>query len=525
MRKLWQWLVSHAVETRVSVVILVVFGFLMFIPLLGTHPVISADEGQRVYPPLEMLRTGDWVVPRLNGEDYLKKPPLLYWQIAVLYKLFGVSEFMARLVPALSGILFSLVVWLWARLLAGRGLGLVAGLIAAGNYFVLQKARESQLDMPLGLMAVICLGALWVVFLRIDAQQRSAEHGEAQSPAFQVPWPMWVWMAIAMVSLAAGLMYKGPVPWLMVGCAWVGACIATRRYRWVLHWRIWLVLLVSAVPLVAWALEVVREMGLEHTLAIWNREAERHLVTATKINSGSPVFYVSRILALLLPWSVATWVFFKRDFYRSLFREPVAVDPPAESGTAAAGYHLGRPTAGFLLGGAFGSFVVLSCIPAKETEYLLGMIGVYVIMLALALGWWADRKAWSSQFIARAAFVSAALWLGVVYGPYNWYMARDARRTQVVEIANYANQAMKRGVPVACYGMEATRPNLFFYLDRITPNLQKPQGVADFFAQNPDGLVFLRTKRMDNLEDFLGTKLKVVKTSPQNARVVLVAHP
>lgn len=480
-----------------ALLILLIFGFLMFVPLLGRYSVITADEGQRVYPPLEMLRTGDWTVPRLNGEDYLKKPPLLYWQIAVLYKLLGPSEWAARIIPAISGMLFGVVVWLWTRRFARPGVALLAGIIALANYFVLQKARESQLDMPLGLMTVLCHWGLWEVFIRMDRGRSGT----------------WPWFILATAALAAGLLYKGPVPWLFVACAWIGAAVATRRYTWILHWKLLLCFGLSAIPLVLWGFAVVEEMGYDRALQVWNREAERHLVTASEINSGSPIFYIFR-LALLLPWSLAIFCFFKKPFYRDFM--------PAEAPSTTAEFGLDRATAGFLMGGAFLSFIVMSIIPAKETEYMLGMVAPWCIMLAFAWQWLQRTRQWSPRQIRRAVAGGAALWLVFTYGYYMVMMARETKANQVLGLAEFTNKALAQGIPVASYGVESTRPNFYFYLDQMTSNVYKVNDVVKFFEDHPNGMVYLRTKRLERLQKEMNNRLEIKASAADHARLILV---
>ena len=51
-----------------------------------------------------MLATGNFIVPHLNYVPYIEKPPLLYWLNALAMRAFGVNEFAARLVNALSAL-------------------------------------------------------------------------------------------------------------------------------------------------------------------------------------------------------------------------------------------------------------------------------------------------------------------------------------------------------------------------------------------------------------------------------------
>ena len=53
------------------------------LPLLGSAP-LAGTEGHRVFPALNMVRTGDWLLPRLFGQLYLIKPPLHDWLIAIV---------------------------------------------------------------------------------------------------------------------------------------------------------------------------------------------------------------------------------------------------------------------------------------------------------------------------------------------------------------------------------------------------------------------------------------------------------
>ena len=72
------------------------------------------DEGRYVGVAWEMMRSGAWLVPTLNGLPYFHKPPLMYWIDASGMWLFGPSAFSARLAPALGA-------WLMGAALYGTG--------------------------------------------------------------------------------------------------------------------------------------------------------------------------------------------------------------------------------------------------------------------------------------------------------------------------------------------------------------------------------------------------------------------
>src|SRR6202023_1162598 len=93
---------------------------LLFVPAVLLYACLSfhlfePDEGRYAEIPREMAERGDWVVPRLQGEPYLDKPPLFYWCVIGSYWLFGIGDAVARLVPALAIHACVLLTYLFGR--------------------------------------------------------------------------------------------------------------------------------------------------------------------------------------------------------------------------------------------------------------------------------------------------------------------------------------------------------------------------------------------------------------------------
>ncbi|HET7288644.1 MAG TPA: hypothetical protein VFI71_14280, partial [Pyrinomonadaceae bacterium] len=70
---------------------------------LGKLPLVGPDEPRYAQVAREMFLRGDLVTPTLGGHTWFEKPALLYWLMIASYKIFGVSEFSARLGPAVCG--------------------------------------------------------------------------------------------------------------------------------------------------------------------------------------------------------------------------------------------------------------------------------------------------------------------------------------------------------------------------------------------------------------------------------------
>lgn len=72
---------------------------------LGDLPLIGPDEPRYAQIAREMFWNRDLITPTLGGHPWFEKPALLYWMMIASYKLFGVSEWSARLPAAVSGLL------------------------------------------------------------------------------------------------------------------------------------------------------------------------------------------------------------------------------------------------------------------------------------------------------------------------------------------------------------------------------------------------------------------------------------
>lgn len=121
----------------------VLLGFLTLPVFLWGLGSVALYDTEALYAevPREMLDSGDWIVPQLNSKPHFDKPPLLYWLVALTYRVFGPSEFSTRLWGALGawgGIL--LTCFIGKALFDGRT-GFLAGIVLATSvgYFIFSR--------------------------------------------------------------------------------------------------------------------------------------------------------------------------------------------------------------------------------------------------------------------------------------------------------------------------------------------------------------------------------------------------
>jgi len=134
------------------VVILAVLFAALFACLLGSAPLVNPDEGRYAEVPREMIASGDWVTPRLDGVPYFEKPPFMYWAVAACERLLGPSEWSVRLAPALLGIAGILVAYGAGRRLYGRDAGFWSAIVLGTSLLYIAFVHLLGLDMAVSVL-------------------------------------------------------------------------------------------------------------------------------------------------------------------------------------------------------------------------------------------------------------------------------------------------------------------------------------------------------------------------------------
>ena len=104
---------------RKSYIVIIGIFLLLYILPLGIRPIIIPDESRYAEIPREMIASGDWIVPRLNGLRYFEKPVMGYWLNALSIKLFGENAFAVRFPSAAATGLSAFMVFLLIRRFSG----------------------------------------------------------------------------------------------------------------------------------------------------------------------------------------------------------------------------------------------------------------------------------------------------------------------------------------------------------------------------------------------------------------------
>lgn len=354
---------------------------IVFLPAALIYPtrsflLLEPDEGRYAQIPREMLETGDWVVPTLQSEPYLDKPPLMYWLVALSYRTFGVTPAAARLVPAICLHTTILAVYLIGRRSVGHRAAAWAALFLTVAPAFHEMARLLILDGLLTLCVTLS------VLCGFEA---------VRTGRLKLGW----WLAAAFAS-GLGFLTKGPVAEILFfpplfAFGWLnGTTARVKLWRYALFFA---VVLGVSLP---WYVAVYLEQPTFLKYFLWEHNVMRFVQPFAHLE---PVwYYVPIVLAGFLPGTILFAGYVRRLLFRA--------DSPF---SANGGFWL-------LTGGWCLAFFSLS--GSKLPTYILPAFP----FLCLALGEYVARSQWDAMRLTRVMVAGFAGFLGLVnYVGLPWY--------------------------------------------------------------------------------------------------------
>jgi hypothetical protein len=165
-----------------------------------------------------MLTSGDWVTPRLDGVVYMEKAPLIYWAMALSYKVFGVHDWAARIPIALSVMGLAWLTAAFGVWACGKRAGFYAGLCIATCIGIFLFTRILIPDVMITFTVAL---AMWAFLRALDEQE---------------PHPR-LWAFLLAASLGLGLLLKSLIGIVFPIATGVVYLLATRQLLSAKTWK------------------------------------------------------------------------------------------------------------------------------------------------------------------------------------------------------------------------------------------------------------------------------------------------
>lgn len=286
------------------------FSIVMLFPALLWHLGFLAinfptDEPTRALVALEMIVSGNYITPTINGEYYFNKPPLYNWIIILYYKLAGnYSEFTLRLPVVVSLLLFGLTIFLFVRKHLGNKQGFIVAML------FITSGRILFWDSFLGLIDITFAWLVYASFMLIYHF-----HTRKQYLAL---------FLISYLLTAVTFMMKGLPSLVFQGITLLAFFSYNREFKKLFSWRhfagIGLFLLVVGTYYLAY----FRYNSLDNVFVTLFSESEKRTI----VNYGW-VRFVKHLFTFPLemfyhffPWSILWIFFFKKNFRKTLHDHP-----------------------------------------------------------------------------------------------------------------------------------------------------------------------------------------------------------
>jgi 4-amino-4-deoxy-L-arabinose transferase-like glycosyltransferase len=467
---------------------------------LGYASLLDPDEAHYAELTREMLQSGSWLVPLLDGRPFIDKPVLFHWLQGASVWLLGETEFAARLPSALAAVsLFGITRWA-GGVLFGAEVGSLGAIMFATIPATFALASLALFDM---VFACFLFGGLACLLV---AAKQDRERVEV--------------CGYALLTLA--VMTKGPIAFLLVGL-WMLASVAistrTRAQIQQLHWK--LGLLSVALASSPWFVWMQGRFGSDFVQGYLLAGNLFYFTQPNEFSSRvvSHTFYARAFAGAFFPWSAIvvgravdalrrrprpidlseallwTWVVvvlaffsvarFKLDHYifpaapaccliaAKAWRDAAADDERVWKATRLAVLLI---AAVLIAGGSFVSVYLWKLdlhMPSVAIVLPLALVagGIALMFQSARLQWRVPR---SATAVVTMLLVSYAV-VVVVGFPAMEHMRPTAR------VAVQLRYAMAGDAPVGLYQLERWRGSLRYYLNRPIQRLESVEEARAFF--------------------------------------------
>lgn len=274
---------SDFFKSKRGAVCLMLFVALALFVNLGGLPLFDEDEGAYAEVTREMLATGNFITPHLEGKPFFHKPPMIYWTQAVCVRLLGLNEFALRLPSALASFFWALMLFFFVRRYVGRQTAWFSAFFLVTSIQTGLIAKAAIADALLNLFITLTMFAIYAHF----------KTGKRR------------YVLAAFLGMGLGFMTKGPIAVAIpLVTSFIFYLLNRRSGLWlktVFNPMGWVVFLAVALP---WYLALyaeyganfVQEMFLVHNLGRFQGAMEGH--------SGPIFFYVPVVILGVLPYTI-----------------------------------------------------------------------------------------------------------------------------------------------------------------------------------------------------------------------------
>lgn len=272
-----------------DIIALTLFVGIFYYSSLSPHEITVPDEARYSEVAREMLVSGDFITPKLDGVVFYHKPILFYWLQAGIFAVAGVTASSIRFLPMIFGVLGCLMTYGAGLLLYDRRTGLISATCLATS--VLYFATSHYANMDIG-VAVLLSGSLFSFIVAVNSKKIS-------STTWQRTGLLWLAYFFAGLSVLMKGLVGIAFPLLIVGI-WI---VLTKNWRLLKNSALISGTFIVVLVTVPWFWLVQQKNPDFLHYFFYVQHIQRFL--SSHFNNVEPFwFYAMVILLGLLPWTI-----------------------------------------------------------------------------------------------------------------------------------------------------------------------------------------------------------------------------
>jgi 4-amino-4-deoxy-L-arabinose transferase-like glycosyltransferase len=257
--------------------------------------VMEVDAAQYASISQEMLQTGEFLQVHHRYQDYLDKPPLLFWLSSISFWLFGISSFTYKIPSILFSLLGIFSTYKLGKKLYNEETGRLSSLVLGSCQAMILINNDVRTDT---MLTGALIFALWQWVLYFDQKK-------------------WGNLILGSVGVALAMLSKGPIG-LMLPVLALGSEIAIKgQWKKIIDPKLLVAVFLVAVILVPMCYGLYQQHGTGGLkFYFWTQSFGRLTGENVWVNNEGPFFFIETFLWSFLPWTLlGGCAIFQRYFF------------------------------------------------------------------------------------------------------------------------------------------------------------------------------------------------------------------
>jgi 4-amino-4-deoxy-L-arabinose transferase-like glycosyltransferase len=406
----------------------------------------------------EMALTSDYLIPRLNGENFLEYPSLGYWPIALTLSMSkNPTDFLAFLPIILLGTGTVLITFLIGKKLAGERIGLMAGFIVSTMPAFISYHRHFRVDPAL------------LFFITLSLYGFVA--------GYQASRGRFLFIGLFYLGMAGAFLSKGIIG-AAIPAATVAVFLITKKdFKAIVKLLLNPSLLFFILPIFLWVISVWRIEGLDIFKEIIRQSLWRF--SSSSADHAKPFYYYfTQTLTAPLPWTILLFVLIWYRWRPAPSRKPF----PHSS------------LLWFALVWLLTGLIGLSFASAKRPLYLGPLYPSFALLSAL--GW--DRLREIFPKMKKWEFFGLAIIFLIYIGAYLMVIIPMERKESLRPLYKAVSSQQTNAPIYLVNPSETTRGAAVFYLGKKIPVLNDQDVLSGRFEDRPGTILLIDSYTSDN---------------------------